>query len=115
MTFGRDQDEVPAMPTELQLGGANAEVHVILHPLPEPVLMGCVNAGLHLILPALHHLCVHGPQPDPLAGYMFSPLFTDLGAHIGQSKSDVSGEILQRVQIDLRRAHRGCRPSPPSA
>src|SRR2546427_5890629 len=64
MTLGRDRNELPAMPTELQLGGANAEVHVILHPLPEPVLMGCVNAGLHLILPSLHHLCVHSPQPD---------------------------------------------------
>src|SRR5437867_13105128 len=101
MTLGRDRDAVPAVPTELQLGGTNAEVHVVLHPLPEPVLMGCVNAGLHLILPALHHLCVHGPQPDPLTGNILSPLLTDLGAHIGQSKSDVSGEILQRVQIDL--------------
>src|SRR2546422_6274699 len=101
MILGRDREELPAMPTELQLGGANAEVHVILHPLPEPVLMGCVNAGLHLILPALHYLCVHSPQPDPLPGNILSPLLTDLRAHIGQSKSDVSGEILQRVQIDL--------------
>src|SRR2546425_3063424 len=90
MTLRRDRDEVPAMPTELQLGGANAEVHVVLHPLPEPVLMGCVKAGLHLLLPALHHLCVHGPQPDPLPGDMFSPLFTDLGAQIGRSEEHTS-------------------------
>src|SRR5437879_12300030 len=95
MTLGRDRNELPAMPTELQLGGANAEVHVILHPLPEPVLMGCVNAGLHLILPSLHHLCVHSPQPAPFPGNILSQLLTHVRARVGPSGSGVSAEVVQ--------------------
>src|SRR5438445_11595195 len=73
----------------LQLDGANAEVHVILHPLPEPILMGRVNARLHLILPALHHLGINGPQPDSLSGNLGSPLLSDLRIHIDQAAGDI--------------------------
>src|SRR3989338_4051083 len=45
----------------------NPVVHVVLHPLPQAILLVDRHAGLELFRPALHDLRVDGPEADPLA------------------------------------------------
>ena len=68
---------------------SDTEVHVVAEPTPEFGLLLEVDARLHLGLPALHHVGIHGPETDSMAWHMSPPLFTDFGTHVSQPQGHI--------------------------
>src|SRR5687767_14591014 len=78
----------------------HAVVDVVLHPLPETVLLGERRIGLHLRPPALHDVVLHGPQAHAVSLHQLPPVVADLRARIDQADGDVLRKIVERAQID---------------
>src|SRR6266545_2396878 len=80
---------------------AHPEVHNLLCPTPERVLLRHSDTRHFVAVPASHHLFVLRPDLHAVARYELLPVLRHRGLSVKQPDRDVPRQVFDRAYVDL--------------